>query len=172
MQVYYCRGWFRAKKILSEALTEEEAQRAHNTRVLHTALIGDQHRPECFVEVTGDSLGVGFLDRLIREHVSYNFVEALPGRLFLSMAVRRRYVADTDVVERGASFVFKEDGTVIVHRERFIAHVLERADITVDVTHNWEAYPQFGSYSSLIQRTRESAWGDIWQTCLESMDAT
>jgi hypothetical protein len=168
MEVYYCRGWFRARKAASEVLSEDEARDAYKMRTLHTALIGDKDRPECFVEVTGDSIAVRFLDPLLREHVSYCFSEVRPGRLFLSMAVRRGYIGKSDKVERGASFVFKEDGSAIVHREDFVAGVLERADVHIDVSLNWEDCAAFGDYSALIQRSREKNWGEVWETCLVS----
>jgi len=168
MLVYYCRGWFRAKKIASETLTEDEARHAYDTRTLYTALVNDKERPSCFVECNKDYVGVEFLDDNLREHIAYQFQERKPGRLFLSMAMRRNYVGDSDKVSRGASFIFKEDGSTIIYREDFIAGVLERADVRIDVSHNWEAYPDFGDYSALVQRQREKAWGELWQSCLVS----
>ena len=83
------------------------------------------------------------------------------------MAMRRTYVGDSDTVSRGASFVFKEDGSTVIYREDFVAGILERADVHMDVSQNWEAYPEFGDYSALVRRQRERTWGDLWHNCFK-----
>ena len=168
--IHYCHQWSRHYKEAIDLLSDDDARNAYEARTLYTALLGDMNRPQCFVESNMDYLGVEFLDHHLREHVAYQFQEKRPGRVFLCMAMRRDYIEDSDKVRRGASFVFKEDGSTIVHREDFVAGILERADTHLDVSQNWEAYPCFGDYEALIQRTREKTWGEIWETCLKDME--
>jgi len=158
MKVYYCDGWFRAKKFAPEMWDEAKARAAHSKRQLYTALLGSASAPSCFVEVTGNSIGVGFLDALLREYLSYNFQERQPGKLFLSMATHRKFDGDSDKVTWGVTYFFDENGHVAIQEQDLIADedadAFISAETFLDVSANWEPYPQFGEYESITRKGR------------------
>jgi hypothetical protein len=154
MEVHYCRGWFRPRKVLSEPLTEHEARAAHDSRALYTALIGDRDHPRCFVEITGDSMAVEFLDAHLRPYVCYHFQERRPGMLFISMAIFRKFEGGSDKVREAVIYYYKEDGRTEVHKTFISPAETWEGDTTLDVSPNWEPYPEFGEYESITRLDR------------------
>lgn len=99
-------------------------------------------------------MAVGFLDDLLREDLSYEFQERQPATLFLSMATERKFERDTDNVIWGITYYFDEDGHVAVEEEDFVADTLTSAETYLDVSANWERYPEFGQYESITRKDR------------------
>ncbi|MCS0614685.1 hypothetical protein NX783_18240 [Massilia kyonggiensis] len=77
--IYFCKSWFRAKKRPIELWSVEKAEAAHLSRQPFTALVGSTERPYCFLDVTDMVVGVGFLDSLLRESLTYVFKKVEPG---------------------------------------------------------------------------------------------
>ncbi len=154
-EVFYCKGWFRAKKRALEPYTAVQAQALHEGGELYCALIGSHTNPTCFLEVKRGFVGVGFLDEKLREVLSYSFQEEEPGKLFLSMATHREFEPNSDKVLKGTSYIFSLDGKLIIRREVFSpSHKLDSAERTTDISANWEPFPKFGSYGHLVKAER------------------
>jgi hypothetical protein len=145
--------WFHAKKCLSETWDETRARKAREARQHYFALLGEG--PYCFVEVVKSCVGVGFLDALLREHLSYTFQGRESGQMFLSMATRRQFEGDSDTVKSGTTYYFKPDGTSSIEWENCVPHDRSFVETMCNVEGNWEPYPEFGDYESI---TRESRW--------------
>jgi hypothetical protein len=96
--LYYCWKWSRYNKIPLDMFSTEKAQSAYNSRSLYTVLVGDEHRPRCFVESNADYVGLEFLDERLRSYVCYTFQKKSRGKLFLSMAIMRQFRFDCDEV--------------------------------------------------------------------------
>lgn len=154
MTINYCEGWFHAKKCASGPLTVDTARRAFEKRTLHTAIIGQPEAPTAFVEFNRDYVGVGFLDARLREYLSYTFEEVSPGRLFLCTATHREFAGDTDEVLDGTTYFFKQDGRVIVETQNLLTGEKSTSESKTDVAGNWEPYPKFGEYESLVRIER------------------
>ena len=152
--VYYCKSWFRAKKRPTELLPAETAEAAHRARRPYTVLVGSMVRPDCFVDVTDKVVGVGFLDSHLRETLTYAFMEVEPGRLFLSMAVYREFVAETDKVASGTTYTFDRNGVVQIRRECVETRRVETATSSFDPASNYVAKPEFGDYEDLVRAER------------------
>ena len=129
---------------------------------MHTAIVSDGVNPTAFIEFNGGYVGVGFLDRNLREYMCYVFDEVLPGKLFLARATHREYEGETDRVKSGTSYYFKQDGSVAVKREDFAwtegqsspVGTVSTKDTQVDVSGHWEPYPKFGEYDALLRVER------------------
>jgi len=154
MRVYYCKAWFRAKKRPTEVWSDEKARAAHFNKKTYTALIGDAERPYCFLDVSDGVVGVGFLDALLRESLTYAFQEITPGKLFLTMATYREFKDDTDEVAAASMYIFKPDGTLQITRESFSPHRIETAKSTCDVSGNYSDVPGYGEFDDLIRVER------------------
>ena len=120
------------------------------SRTLYTVLVDSPKSPSCFLEITDKFAGVNFLDDSLREYLAYDLVEVEPGKLFLNSFTYREFVAGSDTVKFGATFVFKEDGTVRILKESFNPHIAEEAESRVDVKGHYFPWPEFGVYDRLI----------------------
>ena len=154
METHYTDGWFRAKKRPGERLSDKEAKDLYERRGLHAAVIGPLDKPRAFIEFNNDYVGVSFLDDLLREYLSYAFQEVEPGKLFLTRATHRYFDGDSDRVRKGTSYMFKPNGDVTVINEEFPDAGKTQHETTADVSGNWERYPAFGEYDSLLREER------------------
>jgi hypothetical protein len=153
--LHYCKGWFRAKKLALGAYSASEALARHNDGDLYCVLVGSVDAPKCFLEIGKGFAGVSFLDDRLRENLSYNFQELEPGRLFLTMAVWRNFVGDTDAVAKGTTYTFDPSGQIHMQEESFYPqHSLTRSARHSDVSSNWDTVPAFGNYSQLARVKR------------------
>ena len=160
MQISYCRQWSRHWKYPNHVLSESEARRLHGRGKLYTVLVGDPLRPECFLEFTAfRSVSVEFLNSALCTYFDYGFQEKRPGELFLSMSSRPEFDFDNNAPNRATVLYFKTDGRLTT--VRYVSNpsgvgskiVGEEHEI-VDVTHNWEPFPEFGHYEGIARLDR------------------
>jgi hypothetical protein len=152
--IYYCKSWFRAKKKPTELWCEQKAEAAHRNRLPYTALVGSAEQPYRFVDVADKVIGIGFLDSLLREPLTYAFKEVEAGKLFLTMAIHRKFEADTDQVASGVTYLFDQHGTVNIRREFFNPHRVETATSAFAPASNYATWPEFGAYDQLVRVER------------------
>jgi len=154
MQIHYFRGWFRARKRGTDPLDEAAALKAYKDRELYTVVLGELRKPSCYLELKGDYIGVGFLDKLLREYQSYQFQELQPGRVFLTQAVYREYEGQAEKVALGTAYAFRTDGKVIIHKVNFQKKEESVNEGQTEVSDNWDSFPEFGHYDSLARVNR------------------
>ena len=152
--IYFCKSWFRAKKRPTEIWSDAQARVAHEKRQHYAVLVDSTDQPNCFLDVADKLVGVGFLDKHLRESLTYAFQEFESGNLFLSMETYREFDGDTDKVVSGTSYVFGRDGTTQIRREFFEPYRVETATSRIDVTSNYSKVPEFGEYDDLIRVDR------------------
>ncbi|WP_082056671.1 lytic transglycosylase [Pseudomonas sp. 10-1B] len=153
--VFYCDSWFRFKNTAIGPLSEDAARSRHVSGKPYVALIASDITPSCFVEFLLDRnmVGVGFLDDKCREYLTYQFQCLSSEKLFLAMATHREFDNDGKV-SVGASYIFKENGGLVIRREKFNPHELEEANSSFDPVSNYEGIPVFGEYAGLIKKNR------------------
>ncbi|KHK63732.1 hypothetical protein [Pseudomonas frederiksbergensis] len=155
-EVYFCKSWFRIKKIALEPYDEAAARINHESGVPYTALIGSATKPSCFLEFLTDKgmVGVGFLDQNLREYMSYQFHRVEDDKLFLSMVTHREFFDGGDKVKEGVTYFFDRSGELVIRRQAFNPHAVEKAVSSFDPVNNYEVFPKFGEYSELIKIER------------------
>lgn len=99
-------------------------------------------------------IGVGFLDKNLREYLSYQFHFVEPKKIFLSMATYRSFLGTSDQVSDGATYIFNPNGEVIIKKEHFNPHGIEETKTSFDPLYNYEDVPEFGNYSRIIRVER------------------
>jgi hypothetical protein len=124
MEIHYTDGWFRAKKRPGELWSSERAHSSFKQRTLYAAVIGPLKHPTAFMEFNRDWIGVNFLDRLLRVYLNYSFVEVEPGRMFLTMSTYREFEGLSDNVKNGTTYIFKQDGLVLLREQDVTNKVL------------------------------------------------
>lgn len=156
-EVYFCKSWFRIKKIAIDPCDEAVARIYHETGASYTALIGSAVKPTCFLEFLTDKgmVGVGFLDQNLREYMAYQFQMVEDGKLFLSMVTHREFFDSSDKVKEGMTYFFDRGGELVIRRQRFNPHAVEKAVSSFDPINNYELFPEFGEYSELIKIERQ-----------------
>jgi len=161
-RISYCTQWSRYGKHPHQPISEAEAKKRHATGKLYTAVLENGGRVHCFLEFTAfRSVGVEFLDEALRTYFDYSFQEKRPGELFISMSRRLDFVNDIDDPDRATVLFFKTDGHLAIERYKsnpggIGSHIVGREEQIVDVTRNWEPYPEFGDYQGLTVMDRGS----------------
>jgi hypothetical protein len=160
MQITYCKYWSRFKKRVIELWDEKKALKAHNSGKLYTVLIGEPEKPDCFLEIALEQqskfVGVSFLDDKMRDYLDYAFQEVIPGKLFLSRVILREYSPNTDTVSKGQKVTFKTDGHVVIEKNDLLSGECLSKELQIDVSSNWESFPEFGQYESISRLDRPS----------------
>lgn len=152
--ITFGRAWYRAKKKLLEPWDEPKARIAHELRHPYIAVIENDGKVSCFIEVNNDYFGIAFLDDTGREFLSYQFQEVAPESLFLTMATHREFDDKSDRVKSGTTYYFRTNGSVVIETEDFVPAQLTTMEVQADVSGNWEVYPKFGNYCSVAKAER------------------
>lgn len=160
--IFYCKKWSIGYKKPIDLWSENKARKKHIAGDSYTVLIGSDCNPSCFVEIMKNKgwVSVGFLDNELREYSFYNFRLFDDNRLFLSMAVHREFAENEGDgagilnVSRGTTYIFKEDGSTVVREDLFNPYKLEESMTVTDISGNYDQFPEFGEYQSLIRKER------------------
>lgn len=152
--LFYCKSWFRAKKRPTELWPTEIARAAHDAGQPYDVLVGSVDKPFCFVTVTKGFVGVNFLDEHLRVSLDYGFSEIEPRTLFLKDATHREFEGENDAAVRGTIYHFDTDGMARITRRDMRLGAQDISDAIVDVSANYERWPEFGQYARLITAER------------------
>lgn len=145
-----------ARKKNLEGVLIEASKNFHENRKIYFVTIYNDDKPINFLEINNDFVLVGFLDELNREYMNYVFYEVEPNRLFLKKVQYWEYVGDTDEKKTSERYSFTQDGGLIIEEADILKNVIETKETTqkVDVSGNYEDYPEFGRYKALIKKER------------------
>jgi hypothetical protein len=149
-------------------LSESDALAAHKAGRLYTAVAGTSERPFAFLDVRleTESVGVSFLDPLLRVSTSFSFGQtslnfdggtkkrpvkrAPPGMMFLQSVVQTEYEGDTDKVSIGTSYNYEFSGRCRMRRRWFATNEVSDLQEHFDVSAHWEPIPEFGAYEGCL----------------------
>ena len=159
MRLQYCNKWFRAEKEPIDLWDEQTARKAHEEKKPFTVIASVEEKPVGFLEVYYKHYYVGFLDEALREFVGYTF-QPCEGKLFLTMAIHREYEGDSDSVIHCSSYFFESDGHLEVEDDDLLAKTASTRTGNVDVSSNWENFPEFGKYASIFRMERDISQTD------------
>jgi hypothetical protein len=117
---------------------------------------GSDSAPSCFVEfsINKGMVGVGFLDKKCREYLTYQFQVTDADNLLLTMATHREFEGDGDEAIGGESYIFNEEGGLVISREKFNPHEIEEARSSFEPSRNYEKIPKLGCYSNVTKADR------------------
>jgi hypothetical protein len=151
------------QKVLDENLLVEAAKSAHNNQMIYFVTVFENDKPICFLEINKGFYRVNFLDEHLRNYMIYdfygsNYVEVYADKLFLGQIVLTDFKGDTDKVLKITSHIFKADGSFhITERDLTTNEQIDsEAKNKIDVSQNWEEYPEFGKYDLLTRKEREA----------------
>lgn len=151
----YANRWFRGKKRIIEQWEENHAREVHSCGGTYVAVVNRNDTPFCFLEISKEAVTVGFLDHFLREYLTYSFRVLSPGKLFLLSARHAFFSGDSDKIITVTICYFETDGRVHIEEYDDKTRTVESSDgESIDPSKNWEDYPEFGKYDSLIRIER------------------
>jgi hypothetical protein len=119
-----------------------------------TALVLDDNQLHAKIEMNKAYFGVNFFDAAAREYMTYEF-RPRDGKLFLENVVFFEFDGDSMKAARREDIGFDPSGmTSTLVRDFAAGEQLKSTPRQVDVSGNWEAYPEFGNYESLLRLER------------------
>ena len=149
------------RKIIDETLLIEAAKDAHENGLVYYSLIFENVTPYCYLEINKDYFNINFLDGYSRKYMSYAFHgkiynELYGDKLFLSSITFWEFEGSTDKMLVITDHIFKPDGTFLTIERDLVSNeqINSEAKNKIDVTSNWEDYPEFGQYDSIIRKER------------------
>lgn len=129
--------------------------------MVYYVTIYENDKPFCYLEINKGFYRVNYLDHYLRLFMSYDFYgknydEAYGDKLFLGNIAFWEFDGKTDKVLKVTDHIFKPDGTFkMVERNQITNEQIDsEAKNKIDVSSNWEEYPKFGEYESLIRIER------------------
>lgn len=161
----YYNHWHRWKKKPEEHLGRNAAHSRHEARdpyaVLATAPCMGSRKYLASIRFQGAQIVLTMLDDKYRDYLTCHFEERDNGKVFLSAATYRVYRGECDSVAVTEEFTFREDGTVLFEKRHFQDGVLALRTGKMDVLWNWEDYPTFGDYDSMLEIRWVCCLGEI-----------
>ncbi len=149
----YCEEWSPGYKELYKPMTEEQARLCHENRQWYTAVLGGE-KPFAAIELRKNFIAVMFFDDLLRITTVYHFYERDDKKLFLEDAFVREYEGDIDKIIKTTSYRFSRDGELYTYINDKIKKEALESTGKIDVTRNYETWPVFKDYWSLLQLER------------------
>lgn len=156
----YNKTKFSRKRIKDLALLEDSAKYAHENGLIYFVTVFEEEKPFCYLEINKGFYRVCFLDGLLRKYMSYDFTDSFkeinPNKLFLNKLTIWEFKGSSDKMIKITDHIFKADGSFVMIERDLLTNeqVNSEAKNKIDVTSNWEDYPEFGKYNSLIKIER------------------
>ncbi|MEP5614801.1 MAG: hypothetical protein ABJP76_01745 [Flavobacteriaceae bacterium] len=162
----YNKTRFSRKKNKDENTLLEAAKFAHDNELIYFATVIENENPFAHLEINKAFFRVYFLDELNRNYMSYDFIgksdlidwqkEILENKLFLSTVNVWEFNKENEKAFKTFSYIFKPNGQVTVVERNLLSNeqITSEAKDKIDVSANWEDYPEFGAYKNLIKKER------------------
>jgi len=149
----YYRHWHRWKPV--DSVGEDAAHSRHEARdpyaVLAMAPCMGSRKYIASIKFQGAQIALTMLDDNYRDYLTCQFEVRDNGKIFLSAATHRAYRGKCDSIAITEDYTFREEGTVLFEKRHFQDGVLALRTGKMDVVWNWENYPSFGDYDTLLE---------------------
>lgn len=153
MKIVYCKEWSLFYKEPIEIWDTDVAIKCHNIGKRYSVLIYEDETLINVIELDKDGAIVRFIDNDMNVFLLYGFRRKDNNKLFLNTAYHYLYKDGTEIEQ--TIFNFKDTGELFMVRRNIESKTVEEREANVDVSCNWEEYPEFGDYSRLIILERE-----------------
>jgi hypothetical protein len=154
LNMTFGESWFSAKKRLNVVWNEEQARIAHEKRSPYVVVIATARHTSVVIEFNNDYIGLGFMDTYSREFLVYQFEEIESSLVFLSVAIHREFDGVSDKVIKATTYRFDPNGKCTITTRDYQSGECVQRDTVLDVSMNWDRYPAFGHYESIMRIER------------------
>jgi hypothetical protein len=145
----FCTNWDKQKREVKGEISEDEAKKKHDMREKYYVVIREDDILKNVILFTGRDVIVYFYESEL--FLIYGF-KIMEERLFLKTVYHYTY-KDNELSEV-VLFNFFEDGNLYMRKSKCIHNSHEEKKYIVDVSANWEKYPEFGCYSGILKQER------------------
>ena len=171
----YNKTFFRRKKVKNIDTLLESASHAHNNKLIYFVTITENQKPYCAIEINEGFFRVNFIDEFLRNYMSFDFVgnianinikwrQGIPvDKLFLNRVLQVEFDGQSEIIDKTTDFIFHPDGTFHITKIDVKSKMQtdSKANHKIDISNNWEDYPKFGNYESIIRKERGSDIGNL-----------
>lgn len=155
MEILYCDKWWLHRKEPTGILDLSTAEKRHETGKNYTAVLCEDNIVEYVIEVSAKSIIVRFMNDDINVYLTYIFQRKSEDNIFLSSAYYYKYGNGGDKETELITYRFTENGELYMEKDDLISDEVEEKESVVDVSGNWDKFPNFGKYDHLIEEERE-----------------
>lgn len=152
MEIFYCRKWWFPRKKPIEILNEETARSSHLKGEEYTAVLKQNDIFSHIIEISKKDVFVHFMDDNGMNYITYAFHKE-EERLFMNAAYYHNYENEKEI--ELMVFSFKKDGELCMEKRNLISGEVDEREAVVDVSCNWDVFPEFGNYSRLLVLERK-----------------
>ena len=153
MEIMYCKKWWFPRKRPIEILEEEIAHNNHLQGEEYTAVLSQNGLIKYILEISKNDVFVNFMDSDVRKYLTYAFHRETDDDIFLNVDYYHRYEREkeTELI----IFSFEKSGRMNIEKQNLVNGYLDTKETFTEVACNWDKFPEFGNYSSLIVEERE-----------------
>lgn len=152
MEIIYCSKWWLKKKCALNVFKAEEACKKHNNGQPYSAVIIENNMVKYVLDIGGNYVIVRFMNSAVLPYLIYEFTVEEKGNIFLKIASYYKY--DSEKKIESMTFNFQSNGKIMMEKRNFANDEVEEKVAIDDVKGNWDKYPKFGDYSSLLKEER------------------
>ncbi|MBQ7942729.1 MAG: hypothetical protein IJ326_01565 [Lachnospiraceae bacterium] len=152
MEMIYCKKWWFPRKKPIEILNEEIARNNHLNGEDYTVVLKQNDMVSYVVEMAKNDVFVHFMNDNEVNYITYAFHKE-HDKLFLNAAYYHNYEEEKEI--ELMVFGFKENGELCMEKRDLLSGKIEEREALVDVSCNWEDFPEFGNYTKLLILERE-----------------
>ena len=140
--------WSLHRKKAIEVIDKDVALAKHNKGIGYTVVLSEMGIITNVIEVEKEGVVVRFMNEDIETYLLYGFQRCGETDIFLNMVYYYNYQNSQEI--ENIFFNFKENGEMAIERRNLITGELEEKEAIVDVSCNWERFPEFGDYLKLV----------------------
>lgn len=144
-----------------DVLEEADARKRHIAGEEYAAVCSEDGDMKYVVEILPNCIFVKFLDETKNMHLFYLFHRKNKKDLFLSSVYYYGYTSGGTKETEIITFRFWENGKLCMEREDRINGEVEERESVVDVSCNWDQFPEFGKYEHLLAKERGNTIHDL-----------
>lgn len=153
MEILYCKKWWYARKRPIDTLDEKTAHHNHLCGKDYSVVMSQSGVISCVLDVSQNDVFVNFINKEGEKYLTYAFHREKDDDIFLNAVYYHNYEnnKETEIM----IFSFKVNGELYMEKRNLIDEDVEEREANVEVSCNWDKYPKFGDYSSLVVLDRE-----------------
>lgn len=152
MNITYSLYWNLDKKAPISIISEVEAKKRHHKNQPYVAIISEDNHLYV-VEIYKKGINVRFLDNNKNDFLLYVFRSRDRQSIFLENAIYYEYKDNIELTQ--TIYNFYESGYILITQIDKIQKTLEQKELNYDASTNWDNFPEFGMYDSVIKIERE-----------------
>ena len=152
MDIVYCSKWWLKNSQPIDIMNINLAKEKHFRGEYYTAVISENNRINYVLNISQDYIVVRFMNVNIKPYLIYEFHRIKDDDIFLKAVYFYQYDGEKRAEEM--TFSFEQDGTVYMEKINLLSSEVKEKKGKVDVSCNWDKFPEFGEYENLFIKDR------------------